>query len=120
MCFSFMKKRQKGRINDQAEKRLAPCRGRKRGPNLIWLDGDLSLSLSLSVSLACSLSPSLPLSLSVCPAEMHSVRGLWESDRMAVHLNGASGARSSGESPQTRCSRPATQRGIRPEEGCPD
>lgn len=30
MCFSFRRKRQKGRINDQAEKRLAPCRGRKR------------------------------------------------------------------------------------------
>lgn len=48
-------------------------------------------------------------------AAMHSVRGLWEWDRRAALLNGASRARSSGESPQTPDSRPATQRGIRPE-----
>lgn len=37
-----------------------------------------------------------------CMAALHSVRGLWEWDRRAAQLNGASRARSSGESPKTR------------------
>lgn len=41
ICFSSLKQRQKGRINDRAEKRPAPCWGEREGSNLIWLKEDV-------------------------------------------------------------------------------
>lgn len=43
ICFSFIEQRQKARINDQAEKRPAPCWGEREGSNLIWSEEDVSL-----------------------------------------------------------------------------
>lgn len=90
ICFSFIRKRQKGRINDWAEKRPAPCWGEREGSNLIWLEEDVCVGGRAHVCVR------------TCMAALHSVRGLWEWDRRAALLNGASRARSSGESPQTR------------------
>lgn len=84
ICFSFIKQRQRGRINDRAEKRPAPCWGEREGSNLIWSEEDMCVCVR------------------TCMALMHSVRGLWEWDRRAALVNGASRARSSGESPQAR------------------
>lgn len=41
ICFSFIKQRQRGRINDRAEKRPAPCWGEREGSNLIWSEEDV-------------------------------------------------------------------------------
>lgn len=79
--------------------------GERDGSNLIWLKEDVLLCERVH-----------GVRVHGCEAVLHSVTGLWEWDRRAEMLNGASRARSSGESPQTRrfWAR-TTQRGIRPE-----
>lgn len=75
------------------DQRLAEvCAGEKEreGSNLIWLKEDVLLCVRVH-----------GVCVHRCATVLHSVTGLWEWDRRAERLNGASRARSSGESPQT-------------------
>ncbi len=78
ICFSFIKQRQKGRINDRAEKRPAPCWGEREGSNLIWLEEDMCVCVCVCV---CVVRVRAHVCVRTCMAAMHSVRGLWEWDR---------------------------------------